>query len=260
MGAKNTEHLHIWSLGSANTGLSGNMSDTLTYYEDADTSAAATESVSIAEIGSSGDYSITYTPESAGTYKLKVTESSLVLEAWFEDLVTDAPSSATSDDAYCSEADVVAFAQFASDFTGTTTPTETQVLNFMLMRAAEIYSWLRSVMGDSAPGPTNYATSIDTSTDAGLALSRNCRLANAVAAAMDALEAAGAMDAPARSDRVAELGVMYASLRQTIEDAGRAYVGNRLRAGTVYSIGEVTQESRTSVEEEGFTFTLGTKF
>ena len=262
MGAKNVEHLHIWALGSGNTGLSGNMAATLYYYEDETSRAAASESVTIAEIGS-GDYAIYYTPLSAGTYKLKVTESSLSAETWFEDIVTDAPTTATSGDSYCAESDVVAFAQFASDFSGSTTPTETQVLNFMQLRAAEIYGRLRRVMGSSATGPSNYATSISTSSDAGLALSRVCKMANAVGAAMDALEAAGANEAPAQSDRVAELGVLYASFfvdNGPLETAARQYIGSGNLAATHISTGEVTEKSVSSVEETGLTFDMGTQF
>lgn len=259
MPAKGVEILHVWALGSANTGLAGNMSDTLIYYADDSTRAAASESVTIAEIGSSGDYAITYTPLLSGTYKLLVDESSLAIEYYWEDIVTDTPSAAVDSNSYCSEADVVAFVQMG-DYTANTTPTETQVLTFMQMRAAEIYGWLREVMGSSATGPSAYDTSIDTSTDKGLALSRVCKLANAVGAAMDALEAAGSTEAPARTERVAELGQMYASLKPEVQASSRQYVGSGNIGSTHISIGEVSEESRDSVEEQGFIFDADTSW
>ena len=249
MPAKNVEILHVWSLGAAQTGLSGTMSSSLIYFADSTTRAAASESVTIAEIGSSGDYAVTFTPLSAGTYVLTMTESVLVAEEVFEDIVSDVASAAVDSDSYCAEADVVAWAQMG-DYSGATTPTETQVLGFMQMRAAEIYGWLREVTGTNAPGPSAYATSINTGTDAGLALSRVCKMANAIGAAMDALESAGAGEAPSRSDRVAELGVAYASLKPEVQQLGPLYAGVSGRYATHISTGEITNPSITSRERE----------
>ncbi len=150
------------------------------------------------------------------------------------------------------------FAQLG-DFTGSTTPTETEVLTFMEMRSAEVYSWLDEVV-ETAPGPSGYDTTIDNTKDTGRALERVCREASAVGAAMDALEAAGATDRPARTERVAELGEMYASLKPTVQQAGINYAGTAARTATHISTGEITEPTIVSREREVLPFNETTKW
>ena len=168
---------------------------------------------------------------------------------------------------YCVEADVIAYAQTASDYDATTTPTQVQVEAFIDRRAAEIYAWIRAVIGDAAPGPSGYATTIDNSTDAGLALEDLTTQANAIGAAIDALQAAGAGEGPSRSERVAELMALYygtegikGSLRESIEAAAGAYQGESDDSATHISRGETTEVAVVSVEETGLTFDGGTEW
>lgn len=248
----NTEILHIWEIkdaaGAAITGLQPTMTAALSRFPDSATRVAASETVTIAEIGTTGFYAITYTPTLAQTYKCRITESTQFLEYTFEDDVVDAPAAVTSADAYCTEADVVAWAQMG-DYTTTTTPTEAQVLLFMQSRAAELYSILSRIMGSSTPGPSSFDVDLDETTDKGKGLGRLLRMANAIGAAMDAVEASGAGQGPARSERVSELGTMYSSLVRSLLDAARNYLGNATRSQTHISGGEMTRRTVTAVAE-----------
>lgn len=253
-----TAVFHVWDLAtgqvSALTGLSGTMSTTLMRFEDASTSASASETVTIAEIGSTAFYSISYTPVNAELYRGVVEESSLKLVFSFEDDVLPAGGSvATENDSYCSEADVVAYVQMG-DYGAATTPTETQVLGFMAKRASDVYGRLRKVMAADAPGPANFSVTIDTSTDAGLALTQAARQANALGAAVDALEAAGAGEGPSRTDRVETLWTVYLAALDELETMARAYVGIASFVSNHVIEGRVTKGTVTSATEQGFTF------
>ena len=253
----NESVLHVWALGI--TGLDGNMTTDLDRYQDANTRADASETVTIAEIGVSGQYAITYTPTLAQLYVGVVTESSLGMTHGFSDDVQSAPSAAAVDDSYCSIADVVAFAQIGTPGSSTI-PTETEVLGFMAKRAGLIYGRLATLMGASAPGPDNWDVTIDTGTDKGKSLSQSCRFVNAIGAAMDQLAAAGAGEQPARSERVAELGTLYAGAMADLTDAAVAYAGFGGRYATHISAGEVTRGTVTSREQQGLVVTDQTEF
>lgn len=166
---------------------------------------------------------------------------------------------ATTDKAYCTEAQVGAITGVA-DYDATTTPTEAEVLEFTENRAAEVYSRLYQFMGTQTPGPSGYAVSIDTSTDTGLALDFVTRQANAYGAAMDALEAAGASEIPNRSERVADLAALYQKSLDDLRGVAIAYIGTANRSETHVSAGEVTVPSTTAVEQQGTVFTSNTDF
>lgn len=251
---------HAWEVkngsGSALTGLAGNMSCVLTRLLDGGGSTAASETVTIAEIGSTGIYTIRYTPTQADIYIGRVTESSLGLEYYFEDDVEVATSTVPAAYAYCSEADVVAFAQMG-DYTASTRPTEAQVTGFMSKRAAEVYSILVRWLGSDAPGPSGYDATINTSGDVGLALSYHCAMANALGAAMDALAAAGAGEESSASDRVQQLGTAYRNALENLKHLAREYAGSSAWSSTHISSGEMT--SRTiNPRAESLTFDEGT--
>ena len=162
-------------------------------------------------------------------------------------------------DSYCAIADTEARAQMGAYGAGTT-PTSTQVLSFAEQRTGEIYSWMREVIGTDAPGPANYSTTIDTGTDAGLALNDVVVMANAIGAAMDALEAAGAGSSPARSERIVELGTAYSNSKDAVQAAAKAYVGYSERAATHHDEGRVTVDTFTSRTQEGFAVDGSTEF
>lgn len=258
MATKNVEVLHVWELGT--TGLEDNMSASLFYYTSSSSRASASETVTIAEIGSTGAYAITYTPTSAAVYYIVVSESYTLLQIDWEDLVNDAPATATASNAYCTEANVASFAQMG-DYTANTVPTETQVLNFMEMRAAEVYGRLARVLGSAAPGPTGYDTTIDSTTDKGRAILRTTRLANALGAAMDAVEAAGAGESPSRSERVGELNALYNAALDELAATAKSYLTYSQYARTHYDEGRVSRESiSSSSTESGLTFDGSTKW
>lgn len=250
MATINIEVLHIWDLGT--TGLVGNMTATLERFPSGTSQVSATETVALAEIGSTGVYTATYTPENAQVYVLSISESTTFQETRYEDTVSDAPSTASANNAYCTEADVVAVVQFASDFTASTVPTETQVLGFMEQRAGEIYAVLVRVMGSSAPGPSGYSTTIDTTTDTGLALSKVCKLANSLGAGADALQAGGAGETPGFSERITNLYEAYREVLGGIGNLARAYLGYGTVARNHYTEGRVSKATFTSRTEPGF--------
>ena len=249
-----TEILHVWDLSTGGvgdtplTGLAATMSDTLTRTPDGGSTVSASETVVIAEDGTTGYYHVTYTPTLAQLYDLRVDESTLLLQQHFQDNVADALPVATSDNAYCSEADVIAYAQFATDFTETTLPTEAQVLLYMQSRAGDLYARLTDWLGDTAPGPSGFSTTIDTSSDVGLALSNLLRGINAKGAAIDALQAGGMSDRPARTERAAELMAEYESDLESLEPIAMAYGGEATYASNTVSVGEVSLGTITSRE------------
>ena len=158
---------------------------------------------------------------------------------------------------YCNEAEVISYAQMGqyADGGSATVPTQTQVLQFQVDRAAEMYGWMVDVVGSSAPAPiTDYSTTIDTSTDVGLALSRLLRQGNAKAAAADALEAAGSTQVPARSERVAELLVDFYALKDTVEILVESYLASSTLAANHFTEGRVTADTIVTRTQEGLTF------
>lgn len=168
---------------------------------------------------------------------------------------------------YCVEADVVSYAQTASDYTASTIPTQTQVEAFIDRRCGEIYAWMRDVIGDTAPGSSDFSVTVDTSTDAGIALDRVLTMANAIGAAIDALQAAAVGDEPARSERVTELMAMYdgtgvdgSGLKGVIQEAAMALDGETSDSATHISTGEITAATVVNKTEEGLPFDSGTEW
>lgn len=243
----------VWYMGSGNTGLNGNMTATLRRFPTSSSEEAATETVTIAEAGS-GYYTFTFTPTLAYQYHLHVVESTTFQEYDRAIDVSSAPTAATASDAYCSEADAEAWVQMG-DWGATDQPTETEVLAFMAMRAAIIYGWMAEVVGSAAPGPSTYSTTIDTGTDAGTALSFQTRMANAIGAAVDALQAAGAGQSPSRSERVAELENMFLGMKLEIQALAVQYTSASTLISNHFTEGRVTVDTYTSATQEGLTFT-----
>jgi hypothetical protein len=163
-------------------------------------------------------------------------------------------------DSYCAIEDVERWTQIGAYGAGTK-PTSTQVLAFQQGRAAELYGILAETMGGDAPGPANFSTTVDTSSDAGAALSAVLVMYNAIGAAMDALQAAGAGDTPTRSERIGELFVLWEQRKEALTSAARAYQGRGgTRSATHKTRGEVTSRSVTSREEDDFRFNQDTKW
>ncbi len=165
---------------------------------------------------------------------------------------------ATTDNSYCTEAHVTQITR--SPYTTTTVPTEAEMLIFTENRSAEVYNRLVKFMGASATGPSGYATSIDTSTDAGLAMDFVTRQAAAIGAAIDCLDAAGAGESPGRSERIIDLTALHEIAMERLEDAAIAYIGKAARSETHISSGDVTVPTRVVVEQQGIIFNSETEF
>lgn len=160
---------------------------------------------------------------------------------------------AIESNSYCNASDVEARVRLgAFSDTPATTPTLAQVLEFQAMRAGEIYSILVGVMGEDAPGPESHDVKLSAvSGDVGKALTFTVKMFNAIGAAMDALDAAGANQAPARSERVKELGEQYANAKEAIEPLAKLVVMTTDgRAITHISRGEITQKTIVPREEQ----------
>lgn len=170
---------------------------------------------------------------------------------------------AVENDSYCAEADVVAITQYETDFDGSSTPTETQLLEFMARRAGELYAILYDVMGTAAPGPAAYSVTVDTSTDGGKALDAVLKQQNSIGASFDVLSAAGAGESPARSERIAELWTMWVDGNAALRNTATMYVASTSgtsTSATHISTGEITEKSVTSREEDGLTFNGSTQW
>ncbi len=272
MPSVNEQILHVWKLvdggGGAITGLAGSMTKTLEFFASSSSLAAGSELVTVAEIGSSGNYAITYTPGDAGLYRLTINETTQGWLIVYEDVVAATPSEFADTYAYCSEADVCAWAGVA-DYHTTSVPTEVQVLGFMRMRAAELYGLMVTGtkefggLGDKAPGPTGSALALDTTTDAGRSLDFVLRMANAVGAAVDALLASTIGEQPRRSERAAELATLYDSMAKSVLRCARIYgsaVGKTFRAATHISHGGVSPFRPESGLAESFGFEPGKRW
>ncbi len=160
---------------------------------------------------------------------------------------------------YCAHEDVERWTQ-VGDYDASSVPTLTEVYSFQAGRAAELYAILADVMGTAAPGPAAFGTTIDTGTDAGLALSAVVSQYNAIGAAIDALAAGGAGTSPGRSERINELFALWGERETPIRAAARVYQGLGGRSATHKSIGEITSASVDAREEDGLTFDGTTKF
>lgn len=257
MATKNIEVVHTWQMGL--TGDVANISSVLKRYPNSTTETSASETVVIVEIGATGTYYVTYTPTNAQVYRLKLSSSTNFREAWFEDSVSDTPATTTATDSYASESDVVTYAQMG-DYTSSTVPTETQVLVMLADRASEIYARLSTIMGSDVTGPPSYSQAIDSSTDAGAALARATRRANAIGAAIDAVYAAGAGDSPGASARMDILITMYDLAVVSLIDPATAYLGYPSRSETHLTAGDVTVPARIVSSQQGLIFDANTEF
>ena len=86
-------------------------------------------------------------------------------------------------------------------------------------------------------------------------------MANAIGAAMDALEAAGSGDRPSRTERLTELASAYASLMPVVQSLVRQYLGSADGfSATHISSGDVTVPSRTATAQQGLIMTSDTEW
>ena len=169
---------------------------------------------------------------------------------------------AVENDSYCAVTDVEAVTQIGTYAAGTV-PTQAQVWEFQAHRTGELYAILYEVLGTAAPGPAAYSVTVDTSTDGGLALDTVLKQQNAIGAAFDALQAAGASETPGRTERIAELWTMWVDGNAALRNTATMYVASTSgtsTSATHISTGEITEKSVTSREEDGLTFNGSTQW
>ena len=196
------------AMGTVMTNLTGaDFTCTFKRRTGSDDYAAAAETVTIAERGT-GWYEASFTPATdAYGYYYTLTVLDLVTALNPESLqsthaffavVGDAFASSIATGSYCSIADVEARVGRGA-FSGTTVPTSSQVLDFMVLRAARISSGL-AIAGYLA-SPADGENPIATTTDKGKRIAYLCRSANELLAAGDAMFAFDVMNIedPARA-------------------------------------------------------------
>ena len=166
---------------------------------------------------------------------------------------------AVENDSYCATAEVVALVQLGAYGAGTA-PTAAQGLEFQARRSGEVYGWMVAKVGALAPGPAAFSVTIDTGTDAGLALSALVIQANAFGAAADSLEAAGASSTPAKSERVTELLTSFYAMKESVEDSVEQYAGASFSTATHISDGSITEPAIVNRTRPVLPFTDATQW
>lgn len=172
--------------------------------------------------------------------------------------------------AYCGADEIQAITQVDA-YSTTTKPTLADVTLYAQGRSAEVYAWVREIMGSAAPGPTDFDFEIADviGTDAGKALNNAVRDASSWMAATDALQHQGIGDEPNESDRVERMRERFerstpdvpSPLEASVKAAARSLLGRAGRSETHLSTGEQTQADLGPADEEaGFTFDLDTEF
>ena len=170
--------------------------DLVLHRESSGAMVAAGETVTWAEVGATGRYYFSFTPENSGLYILYAKElDALSMQRTFDfrfSVVTaGATFSPTFDEAYCAETDMERWLQQAID--GTTAPTDTEAAAFAEGRASVLTSLC---------GRLGKTVTPDTVT-AGTVLEDLLREANAIGAALDYTIAQQFGRSPSLSERPA---------------------------------------------------------
>jgi hypothetical protein len=217
------------------------------------TLVAAIETVTLTEIGNTGHYYITWTPENTGIYSLQLQETNAgSLQRWmdfpeFTILPAGAVFTPVFTNAFCSEADVERWSQL--DFTATSKPTTNEVAAFAEARASEIMSILI---------PHGY-TGTPTTIVAGSIEEDLLREANAIGAAADSVIAKFMNEAPNKSEMGEALLTEYNTrMERVVEYVKRSLGAHSVR--THISAGEVTLPSPTVIEDGTFGITADEEF
>jgi len=204
---------------------------------------ASGETVSMAEVGSSGTYEISYTPASTGLYTLQLKElnaSTNGQQYRFPVDIFAAGSQAvpTFADAFCAETDVERFAQL--QFDASSVPSDDDVALFAAGRAKEMQGLL------AAAGWTITPATIDAdSVEAGI-----LREVNAVGAAGDAWLSKNRDVMPAASEHGRALLDEYELRLTRAVEYARRVLGTNL-VGSPMTTGEVTLRDESSIEDSG---------
>lgn len=208
-------------------------------------------------VGATGRYGFHLTPLQAADYEVQIQCTAVGAEAktysyQFDVVTAGAEFTPTYDDAFCAETDIKR--QSGMQFSATSRPTSSDVAGFARLRAAEIMAQLAEQ--GIVITPDVGAAPIDTSSQRGVILRDNVRLANALGAAMDAVDAAYMGIEPTRSEKARDIEKQYrALLKATVAMAATAYSTSRVL--TPYSEGEVAAyETPSGTTAVGIPFTM----
>jgi hypothetical protein len=206
-------------------------------------SVASGETVSMAEIGSTGTYEITYVPTGTGLYTLQLRElnaNTLMQQYRFPTDVFSAGSEPTPTfaDAFCAESDVERFAQL--DFDADSRPSVDEVALFAAGRASEMRGLL--AMAGWVVSPTTVTP---------LSVEQVIlRETNAVGAAGDAWLARNRESSPAASEHGRALLDEYEiRLARAVEYGRKILGGNKI--SSPMTKGEVTLADEAPITDAG---------
>lgn len=185
--------------------------------ESSGTMVAASETVTLTEIGSTGHYYISFTPENTGAYRLQVEElnasTNMSIFAW--DFVVHAAGAVflpSYSNAFCAESDIERWLQ--QTISSTTAPDDTETAGFAETRAAILMSIC-----------ARFGLTITPSTvTSGSRLEDILREANAIGAAMDYTMAQQFGKAVSLSDRWARLRDLWMEYVGTPTDSNPGYL------------------------------------
>jgi hypothetical protein len=192
--------------GSPKTGMTAPADVTLTLQrESSGTIIAASETVTMTEIGVTGRYYFSFTPANSGLYILygletNVTTYQRAFEFRYDVVSAGATFSPSYSNAFCAESDIERWIQHAID--GTTSPDDTEAAAFAESRAAILMTLL-----------AKWGYTVTPSTVvAGSRLEDLLRRANSIGAALDYTVAQQFAKVPNLSDRPERLEILWQQL------------------------------------------------
>ena len=194
-----TTHQYLDAAGDPKTGMVKTTDIEFTLYRDPGSGAvAATETVAYTETGSSGYYTISFTPDNTGLYTLwgkEINADSYMRNLRSDWSVVSAGSVFTPafSNAFCGKADMERWLQ--QSITGSTAPSSTEAAAFAETRAAVLMGMAARLGFTVTP----------TSVSAGSRLEDILREANAIGSAMDYTVAQSFKEGTRRTERIPEL-------------------------------------------------------
>lgn len=214
------------------------------YRQSGSSLIAASETVTLTEIGATGTYYISLTPQEEGYYSNALHEINVATQKrwqnWtYEILPAGAVFTPTFDNAFCSQSDVERWSQMA--FSATSKPTVLQAAAFAESRASEIMSFLAAAGYAVLPADPGLPGTVQEDM---------LRETNAIGAAGDAIAVKFMGDSPSRSDKAEALLKEYDKRVERLVDYARAALASSpLR--THVSSGAVTLSDETPIEDPG---------
>ena len=207
------------------TGMTSPADITFTLHRDSSgVMVAASETITFAEVGVTGHYTVSYPPANEGIYILELKElnaSTFQRTYRFEDvhvLGAGAAFTPAYTNAFCAETDIERWVQTAID--ANSEPTATEATGFAETRAAELMS-LMAKLGHTIT-PATVAV--------GSRLEDLLRRANAIGAALDYSIAQQFAVRPSKSDRIQVLQALWIeAVGDGKKDGVTGYIENEIR-------------------------------